>query len=466
MARSTRIIRRKVTGGLAALCCAGVTLAAAPASAVTPADWPAFLDGPAHTSYSAGQTAITPANAATLTQKWQFNIGFASSPVVADGSIFIGSFSGFFYKINALNGVKQQKRFLGFQPKHTCPAFGFASTATVALDPSTGQDTVYVAAPDGFLYALNAATFAQKWRVRVVRPSSTVSNYFQWSSPTVANGKIYVGISSNCDIPMVRGGEVAFSQVSGRKLAEFDTVPKGAVGGSIWSSAAVDKTGNVYVTTGNYKPNAKNLYHTVSMLKLSPALKLLASFQVPKAERTGDGDFGGSATLFKATVGGKSAAMVGACNKNGIYYALRQSNMAKVWQKRIGAKSSSQVEAQCQSAAAFDGSHLFMAGPATTVKGVTRRGSVEELNPATGATVWQTGLPNGVLTSPTLDGSGVLGVGTYDNGTAPNATYLLNASTGAILKTTGKGAVDFPQSVFANGWVFTANNLSLSAWGP
>jgi outer membrane protein assembly factor BamB len=105
-------------------------------------------------------------------------------------------------------------------------------------------------------------------------------------------------------------------------------------------------------------------------------------------------------------------------------------------------------------------------GPATTVKGVTRRGSVEELNPATGATVWQTGLPNGVLTSPTLDGSGVLGVGTYDNGTAPNATYLLNASTGAILKSTGRGAVDFPQSVFANGWVFTANNLSLSAWGP
>ena len=195
--------------------------------------------------------AITPAIAPSLAMKWQFNIGFVSSPVVADGSVFIGSFSGLFYKINALSGVPQNKVFLGFQPKHTCPAFGFAATATVARDPSTGRDTVYVAAPDGYLYALDAATFKQDWRASIAIPSKKVNDYFAWSSPTVVNGKIYIGISSNCDKPLVRGGIAAYQQATGKRIASFYTVPQGAVGGSVWSSVAVDGAGDVYATTGN-----------------------------------------------------------------------------------------------------------------------------------------------------------------------------------------------------------------------
>jgi outer membrane protein assembly factor BamB len=465
MRRCLHVAARRTAGALVAagLGIGSVLAWSAPASAVGPADWPAFLGGPAHTS-STPDAAITTANAPSLAQKWHFDIPYVSSPVVADGSVFIGSFAGWFYKINAVTGLRQKKIFLGFQSARTCPKFGFASTATVARDPSTGKDTVYIAAPDGYLYALNAATLAQVWRAPIAIPSATVNDYFSWSSPTVSHGKIYVGIASNCDTPLVRGGIAAFSQGTGKRTATFYTVPEGHVGGSVWSTVAVDSAGNVYATTGNGPAGAQR-YQTIAILKLSPTLKLLSSFAVPPSDVTGDGDFGASPTLFTATISGTPTPMIGACNKNGIYYALRRSNMTKVWQQRIGVKSSDKVLAQCQSAAAFDGSFLYMTGPGTTIDGTAFRGSVERVDPATGAIVWQTGLPNGVLTSPSINGGGVIGVGTYDNSGLPNTTYLVDATDGAILADLDQGN-DFPQSAFANGWLYTASSTGLYAWAP
>jgi outer membrane protein assembly factor BamB len=438
--------------------------AAGPAAALGPTDWHAYLGGPSHTSRSL-DPAITPASAPGLQQKWYFDIPYASSPVVADGSVFIGGFNGWFYKINALSGALQDKVFLGFEAQHTCAKFGFATTVTVAFDPAIKSDAVYVAAPNGYLYAFNELTMARLWRSVIAIPSHTVNNYFQWSSPTVDHGKVYVGISSSCDMPLIRGGIAAYAQQTGRKLASYYAVPKGHIGGSVWSTVAVDTAGDVYATTGNGTVRATKLYHTVSILKLSPGLKLLAAFQVPKSQQTGDGDFGGSPTLFNAVVHGKLMPMVGACNKNGIYYALRRSDLKEIWQRRIGVASSDKIRAECIAAAAFDGHHLYMAGPETTIGGKTARGSVEELNPSDGAIKWQTGLPNGVMTSPTINGSGVIGVGTYDNAAAPNATYLVDATTGAILRKLNPG-VDFPQTVFAEGWVYSASSSGLYAWGP
>jgi outer membrane protein assembly factor BamB len=465
MRRSLHVAARR-TG--AALVAAGFVVgsglaSSGPALAVGPGDWPAYLGGPAHTSRAA-DAAITPANAPSLVQQWHFDIPYVSSPVVADGSVFLGSFAGWFYKINAVTGIRQKKVFLGFQAQHTCPKFGFASTATVARDPSTGNDTVYVAAPDGYLYALNATTLAQVWRTPIAIPSTTVNDYFDWSSPTVSHGKIYVGIASNCDTPLVRGGIAAFNQATGQRTATFYTVPNGHVGGSVWSTVAVDESGNVYATTGN-GPAGSQRFQTIAILKLSPALKLLASFPVPPSEVTGDGDFGGSPTLFTATINGTATPMVGACNKNGLYYALRRSNMTKVWQIRIGVKSSEKVLAQCQSAAAFDGTSLYMTGPGTTIGGTAFRGALERIDPATGAISWQTGLPNGVVSSPSINGGGVIAVGTYDNSGLPNETYVFDASNGAMLAQLDPGN-DFPQSAFAHGWLYTASSTGLYAWAP
>lgn len=73
----------------------------------------------------------------------------------------------------------------------------------------------------------------QRWRSAIAIPSTKVNDYLQWSSPTVAHGRIYVGISSNCDTPLVRGGVAEFDQATGHKLNTFYTVPRGHVGGSV-----------------------------------------------------------------------------------------------------------------------------------------------------------------------------------------------------------------------------------------
>jgi hypothetical protein len=58
----------------------------------------------------------------------------------------------------------------------------------------------------------------------------------------------------------------------------------------------------------------------------------------------------------------------------------------------------------------------------------------------------------------------VLAVGTYDEQPTPNATYLLNAANGRILRNLVTGG-DFAQSVFAENWLFVANQYGVTAWG-
>lgn len=442
--------------------------AASPARAVTANDWPAYLAGPEHWSYSATQTAITPGSAGKLVLKWHFagdqptmpgqpSAAFISSPVVADGAVFIGSNAGWFYKLKAASGAVMAKVFIGYRPRLTCEPRGFAATATVAADPSDGHDTVYIAAPNGYLYALRASDLSVKWRSVIAIPSSAVSDYYDWSSPTVANGKIYVGVSSACDIPLIRGGVAGYDQATGKRLARFYSVPEGNLGGSVWSSVAVDAQGFVYATTGNPQNGLGQPYYSESIVKLDPlTLQPVAAFTVPRSQRTGDGDFGGSPTIF--------GPYVGACDKSGIYYALHRSTMTVAWQRRLGAKSNSSTPAQCSSEAIYDGQHLYFGGPATTIKGVAYRGSIRRLNPATGGFVWQTGLPDGVIGGPTMDGGRVIAVGTYDKSAVPNAVYLVSAATGTIIRKLITG-YDFAQSAFALNRLFTAKGTGVYAWG-
>jgi outer membrane protein assembly factor BamB len=470
-ARAGLLGRRGASGALAGVLAGGLiagVLASSAAAAPAPAGhasaaktsattgWPAYLDGPQHHSFSAAETSITPARVSRLVLKWHDMAGedFLASPTVADGAVFIGSTSGWFYKLSVTTGKVLDKFFLGYQPTKTCPGLGTVATATVASDPRTHQETVYVGGADGYLYALSAKNLRQEWKAVIALPSATVSNYFDWSSPTVANGRIYIGISSGCDTPLVRAGLSGYYQTTGKRFATFFTVPRHDVGGSIWSSAAVAPNGDVFATTGNGPETDQLLGHSESVLKLTPKLHLLAAFQIPSRQVGQDSDFGGSPVLFGQDVG--------ACNKNGIFYVLKQSTMRKAWEERISAPAVSATI--CAAAPIYNGANLFVAGTGFTINGVHYAGSVQERNPATGALRWATGLPNGVIGSPTMDGGGVIAVGTYDTTTTPNATYLLSASSGAILQTVVQGT-DFAQNVFADNWLFVANSNGVFAYG-
>ena len=91
----------------------------------------------------------------------------------------------------------------------TCGPQGFTSTATVAPDPTSGKPTVYVYGATGYLYAMDAATGNNVWPpAKVAIPSTQVNDYYAWDSPLVFHHKIYVGISSQCDAPLVPAGVV------------------------------------------------------------------------------------------------------------------------------------------------------------------------------------------------------------------------------------------------------------------
>jgi outer membrane protein assembly factor BamB len=297
-----------------------------------------------------------------------------------------------------------------------------------------------------------------KWRSVIAIPSTTVSDYFQWSSPTVTNGKIYIGVSSHCDNPLVRGGLIAYNQSTGKVLAHYYDVPNGVVGGSVWSSAAANSS-YVYVSTGNGATGASSTYDTISIVELrAGTLARVARFQPPASQLLFDADFGASPALF--------GSLVGACDKNGLFYALHVPSMKLAWERRVATSPGGTGDSRCVASSAYDGQSLYVAATATVIAGHSYAGSVRRLDPATGKVLWQTGLPNGVFGTPTLDGAGVLAVGTFTRHSTANAVYLLSAKTGRILHTVLTGSDNFAQSVFAGGWLFTANGNGVYAWAP
>lgn len=464
--------------GLAGLVLAASAAVARPAGAAAATgpglDWPQYLHGPQHSSVSLA-TAFTPSNAASASQVWHWqppNLTgkpaprLDASPTVVAGRLYIGAESGGFYALNETTGAVVWSRQLDTEPNVTCPARGITATAAVKLDPATGTRTVYVSGAR-YTYALNAATGTLVWKTEIGPPSSANPDaYYNWSSPTVAGGHVYVGLSSSCDKPLIRGGLVELDQHTGQVLHTWYTVPSGSVGGSIWSSAAASSSGSdVWTSTGNECdssintcPSGNKIGHSLSIVHLSGSLALLQAWQAPGTAGNGqDWDFGSSPTLFGAST---APPNVGACNKNGHYYALAASPLSSnpLWTEVIGAPAHS--DNSCLASSVWNGqsSALYIGGDPTTIAGTSYGGSVRQVNPATGAYIWQTGLPCAVMGTPSLDSAGVLAASTYlcPTGNTPGA-YLINATSGAILKSlpVSSGRV-FSQPVFAQGTLFVA----------
>lgn len=449
---------------------AALVLLATPSQAAITADWSGYLFAPAHSSYNAAATAITTANAATIKQYWQWKPaaptmpgqpgpGVLASPTVVGGHVYVGADTGVFYALDLATKRVLWQRFLGFVASTTCRGSrGFTSTATVAPDPTrAGQLTVYVAAADGYLYALRASDGATVWRAVVAIPSSTKNDYYNWGSPAVANGKIYMGIASECDVPLVRGGVKGYSQSTGALIGTYYSVPPGQTGATVWSSVAVNSGGDVFATTGNGSATQQDGQSVVRLNGTTMAR--VDGWKVPANQAIFDSDFGASPTLFSATLGGTATPMIGACNKNGVYYALRQQSLASgpVWQRNISQGSPSGT-GSCLAAAIWNAQSLFVAGSPTMIGGTSYPGAIRRLDPATGAIIWERGLFGTILGSPSLNGSGIIAAGTYNTKTT-NFVYLINRDTGAILRSISTlGAQVFGQPVFADNYLLIPTN--------
>jgi outer membrane protein assembly factor BamB len=433
------------------------------------APWQMFGFDALHSSANAAAVSVTPSNAGALRPAWEYTTppsapgqpagGFDGSPAVADGMVFIGSLSGIFYALREDSGTVAWSFNAGFKAKYTCAALGIADTPTVAVDPATGTPTVYFAGGNGTLWALDAATGAVRWHAAVYPPQKSSAD-FVWGSPLVNGGTVYIGLASECDNPLSRDGVAAFNQSSGGHLATLWTVPAGSIGGAVWSTPAASTAG-VFVTTGNGNetvPGTQGLSNSLVLLN-GKTLKVKSAWTMPGIA-TLDDDFGSSPTLFTATINGVSTPMVGACDKNGYFYALRQTDLAAgpVWSAQLGTPAA-QPNNACLATATWDGAHLFITANTSTVGSSTYPAVARELDPATGTTLWATGLADGpVLGGTALDGAGVLAAASYSK-TSPstsNQLVLIDAASGSVVGSYPTTSFAGGEPVFADGYLFFA----------
>lgn len=459
-----------------------VRSAATPTTGATNLDWPQFLHDPSHSSVSPA-TAITKANGASMAQVWRWQppkpSGSAiphldSSPVVSNGSVYIGVEDGNFYALNESTGAVRWSRSLDncFSPGVTSPfGRGITATAAVVPDPTTGTPTVY---EDGAksLYAMNAATGAIEWQTRIAPVTTDAHLYYLYGSPMVIGGHIYQDMSAGCGGPEIRGGVVELDQHTGAVLNTWNSVPSGSIGGGIWSTAMASPSGtDIWVTTGSdcslqfggkSCPPGNQVGNSISIVHLSASLKFSQAWQLPNGTNQ-DWDFGSSATLFGGADG--VPLSVGACNKDGDYYALQASPLGTTprWTDDLGAPAG--PNGLCVGSAVWDKvtNQLFLpGGTATTIGGTSFGGSISSVNPATGAYLWRTGLPCGAVGSPSTDSAGVLAVATWSCPSASDkaGAYLVNASTGAIISKLPVSGRVFSQPVYAQGNLLVAGQTS------
>lgn len=172
---------------LAALClCASGSLPAqtstsdlfdgVPSGMSSSVKWPEFGFIPSGGRFNPLEVTLSPGNAHQLHKLWSFFIGCSgpicggSSATVVNGVVYVGSYDGNVYALNAATGVK---------------LWSFLTGGEVFSSPAVANGVVYIGSEDDNVYALNAATGAKLWSYH------TGNQVF--SSPTVANGVVYVG---------------------------------------------------------------------------------------------------------------------------------------------------------------------------------------------------------------------------------------------------------------------------------
>jgi len=84
---------------------------------------------------------------------------------------------------------------------------------------------------------------------------------------------------------------------------------------------------------------------------------------------------------------------------------------------------------------------------------VSFAGSIRALNPATGAVVWERGLPCPVLGSPSASNTGLVAMSTYCGNGITNHAYVVNTASGVIAKTLTLPSNAFPQPVFVDNYL-------------
>lgn len=235
--------------------------------------WPMFLGTPDHKSVSKEAVSVP------LGLKWRFKTGgeINSSPVIDGGKVFIGSYDGHLYALDASSGDELWR---------------FKTGGGILSTPAISDGTAYFGSKDGNVYAVNASDGSLKWKLETGREVLT--------SPVVADGSVFIG-SSDSFLYSINASDGKRNWR--RKLADTEKYS------GIYSSPAY-KNGSVYISGKNgivYSYDAESGGRNWFMLTSS------AIYSSPSLSGT---------TLFVATY-------------ERILYAIDTEKGTRLWRKRL-----------------------------------------------------------------------------------------------------------------------------------
>jgi outer membrane protein assembly factor BamB len=136
-------------------------------------------------------------DAADGTQRWKYKTGgpVPATPAVAGAVVYVGSYDGKFYALDATTGkarwkfatdgraaASKRRNLHGMLPKNQTIADPFD---VFLSSPVVAQGAVYFGSGDGHLYALDATSGALNWKFK--------TGDVVHSSPAYADGVVYFG---------------------------------------------------------------------------------------------------------------------------------------------------------------------------------------------------------------------------------------------------------------------------------
>jgi hypothetical protein len=235
-------------------------------------DWPSYGYDVARSGYNPYTTNITPASILQLHIAWQDALnGHSSTQPIVVANIAGHAALAIVGKYNvaqaydALTGTLVWKTTLPLQDVNSCSGASSGISGTAAYDKALGA--IFMAAGNGnpppnhvILYRLSVATGVVTGQVDVTPTLLTGESNHSHSGIAFANGKIYLGTSSDCEgggtYPMWRGRVVSVDPVSmALSNTFFTTWAQGGNygGGGVWGWGGVssDPAGYIYAATGN-----------------------------------------------------------------------------------------------------------------------------------------------------------------------------------------------------------------------
>jgi polyvinyl alcohol dehydrogenase (cytochrome) len=323
----------------------------------------------------AAEAGLTADDVPQLKLKWAFGFPGATSassqPVVVGDRVYVGSWEGDFFSLDAKTGCIHW----AIQAES-----GVRSAVTIGK-AKNGRLALYFGDLAANIYALDAATGKQLWKVRVDDyPAARVTG-----SPALYDGRLYVPVSSREESRVgpenfaccgFRGSVVALDAATGKRLWKTYTIDQKAMptqknrigtqlmgpsGVAVWVTPTIDvKRSLLYIGTGNdYSSPATSMSDSIIALDMkSGKIRWFRQFTpndiwngdcrqkdrdpafCPDADAP-DFDFSAAATLVDLP-GGRQILVVQ--NKNALVCALDPDQQGKVvWQQRIGVGSAGAV---------------------------------------------------------------------------------------------------------------------------